>query len=559
MKKILIAVAWPYVNGDLHIGHLAGYLFPADISARFHRLLGNDVAMVSGSDCFGTPTTIEADKRGLAPKDIVREYHEKNLELFKIVGISFDLFTKTDTENHKAVAQDVFVKMAESGYITKDTSEQYYSESESRFLPDRYVEGTCPNCGFTEARSDQCDKCGTLLNQGELKNPKSKMTNSPVSLKKTEHYFVDWPKLQPFLEKYIAQKSHLWKPWVREETNGWLKKGLKPRAITRDLDWGVEIPIDRLPEDLQIEGAENKRIYVWFEAVLGYLSATIEWAKKENKDYKDFWYNKDAKQYYFVGKDNLVFHTLFLPGELHSYDAKINLPDFPAINQFLNLENQKFSKSRGVIVDSRYIVEKYGRDPVRFYLTSIMPENTDANFSWEDFVKTNNGVLIGNLGNFINRVLTLCEGLEKTKVSSEIKKIVEEKITNMRDSLESCEFKKCLEHLLHLSDYGNKYIASEEPWALKKKNENRFHEVMTNALYLTLALFITMQPLLVDAAEKLKKMLGIEESIWPEGKKIDETLTSLMKKVKIEKLTPLFQRIDESVIEEERVKLGVKK
>lgn len=561
-KQILIAVAWPYVNGDLHIGHLAGYLLPADTCARFQSFIGNNVLMVSGSDCFGTPTTIEADKRKITPQDVVAEYHSKNVELFSKVGVGFEefgLFTKTDTANHKRVAQDIFVKMAERGLISKQTTEQYFSPDENRFLPDRYVEGVCPVCDFDGARSDQCDKCGSLLNQGELKNARSKNTGTKVELRPTEHYFVNWPELEPWLQTFVDSRGDKWRNWIREETKGWLTKGLKPRAITRDLDWGVEIPIDRLPENLWIEGAAHKRIYVWFEAVLGYLSASIEWAERYGKDWKEWWYNPEAKHYYFMGKDNLVFHTLFLPGELHAYDENIHLPDYPIINQFLNLEGQKFSKSRGVIVDSRYIVETYGRDPVRFYLTLISPENADSNFSWEDFVRSNNSILIGNIGNFINRTLTLGKELKfKGEVDVEIEKNAEEKLKTIKKLLQNCEFKKALETFLELSDYANKYIAKEEPWTKKKNQLEEYAKIIENAVFLVLTLMVPMKVLLPDGFLKVAHLLNVKIEMWPENE--SEALKQILKEqVRIETPEALYAKIDEKAIETERTKITLGK
>ncbi|MEX2436633.1 MAG: class I tRNA ligase family protein, partial [Candidatus Paceibacterota bacterium] len=271
-KKIFIGVAWPYVNGDLHVGHLAGYLLPADIFARFHRLRGNNVLMVSGSDCYGTPITIEAEKRGLSPEQIVEEYHPKHLDLFEKAGITFDLFTRTNTENHNKISQDFFLKFLEKGYIFKDKSNQYYDEKEERFLPDRYIEGECLHCDFKEARSDQCDSCGRVLEQGELKNPTSKLSGNEAILKESEHYFFDLKKLQPFIDKYFSDKSSEWKDWVKNETEQWLKRGLNPRSFSRDLEWGVPFPIDKIPEEKRIENIENKRFYVWWEAVIGYFS-----------------------------------------------------------------------------------------------------------------------------------------------------------------------------------------------------------------------------------------------------------------------------------------------
>jgi methionyl-tRNA synthetase len=412
-KKILIAVAWPYVNGDIHLGHLAGYLLPADIEARFQRFIGNDVLMVSGSDCFGTPIALEADKRNLAPATVVEEHHAKNLQLFKDLNLSFDLYTKTDNPVHKEIVQNLFIGLLNKDLIYRDSSEQYYSENEHRFLPDRYVEGTCPHCGFLEARSDQCDNCGRLINMGELQKPISKLTKTPVTIKKSDHYFFAWEKLAHFLETYLADYGSNWREWIYNEAKRWLDNGLKPRAITRDLDWGIEIPFERIPAEKLIEGHEHKRIYVWFEAVIGYLSASIQYAREHDTPelWKEFWHNSDAKHYYFMGKDNLVFHTLFWPGQLHSYDEKLHLPDVQAINQFLTLNNKGFSKSRGVTLDPQKVIAGFGLDVVRFYLTLIMPENSDSDFSWDDFIVKVNNLLIANLGNFIFRTLKLSESV----------------------------------------------------------------------------------------------------------------------------------------------------
>lgn len=541
-QKIFIGLAWPYVNGDLHIGHLAGYLLPADIFARFHRFLGNDVLMVSGSDCFGTPITLEAEKRKIHPRQIIQEYHSKFLKLFKLACIKFDIYTKTSTQNHQEVVQKFFLELLKKNFIFKDKTLQYYSETKKRFLPDRYVEGICPNCGFKQARSDQCEKCSTLLSQGELINPKSKISKKPVKLKQTEHYFFDWPKLQKFLEKYLNSKKN-WRPWIYKETLDWLKKGLKPRAITRDIAWGVEIPKNKIPKKLQIENIQNKRIYVWFEAVIGYLSGSIEWAKKaKNRKYQDFWYNAKAKHFYFMGKDNLIFHTLFWPGQLYAYDAKINLPDFPAINQFLTLENQKFSKSRGIYINSSDLVEKFGADAVRFYFCSIMPENADANFTWQDFISKNNNLLIGNLGNFINRSLALAKNLDFKQghaLDLKIEKKVSQSLSQAKTALQNCEFRKYLETLLELSDFGNKYIAEKKPWLLKNN-----HQVISNCSFIVLALLVLIKPLMPNAFKNLSAMLGIKIDLWPDAK----TLKKLISKIKITKIKPLFKKIDEKIL-----------
>ena len=561
-KKFFIGVAWPYVNGDLHIGHLAGYLLPADIFARFQRLIGNDVLMVSGSDCYGTPITVEADKRGITPEELVNEYHPKDVALFELYHISYDLYTKTTTPNNAKVVQDEFVALVKNGYIYKDKTFQYYSDEEKRFLPDRYVEGTCPNCGYTEARSDQCDKCGKVLESGELKNPVSKLTKKLVAMKETENYFLDWPKLQPFLEKYIAEKGPQWRTWEFEEAKGWLKRGLRPRAITRDMTWGVPIPVDELSIEYRISNIESKRIYVWFEAVTGYLSASKEWALKNDQAdlWKDWWYNEKSVHYYFMGKDNLVFHTLFWQGQLHGYDEKLHLPDVPIINNFLNLEGEKFSKSRGVTIDSLYIAETYGVDPVRFYLTYIMPENSDANFAWGDFVDFNNSILIGKFGNFINRVLKLAE---KTALTTNF--VLDKKLTvsivrtfeTTYSHLEKCELKLYAQSIIELSEAGNKYVAEKEPWRLKKDSEE-YKAIISNALLVVLALLLITRPLIPVSNRKLKSMLGVDFEKW--DRKVDvEDLIKKLAEIKITEPKPLFAKIDPEIIDKERTKIKITK
>lgn len=554
-RKVFIGVAWPYVNGDIHIGHLAGYLLPADIYARFNRFIGNEVLMVSGSDCFGTPVTLEAEERRTTAKKIADEYHKKNLKLFEILNLTFDTYTRTDTENHAKIAQDFFLKFLRDGLIFKDKTLQYFSPEEKKFLPDRYVEGECLRCGYEFARSDQCDNCGAILNESELKNPRSKISGKPVEFKETEHYFFDWPKLQNFLENYVGSKTD-WREWVRNETLGWLKEGLKPRPITRDLEWGAEIPIDKIPQDMKIENTEHKRIYVWFEAVIGYLSASIEWAEKNGKKWKDFWYNPKSYHAYFMGKDNLIFHTLFWPGELHIYDEKLHLPDFPAINQFLTLEGQKFSKSRGITIDSKYIVEKYGLDPVRFYLCFINPESADANFSWADFASKTNNILIANFGNFVNRTLTLakdCNFGESFKIEKDLEAYVLKLINETKKSLGDFEFKKYAEIIVQLSDFGNKYLSKKEPWLIKNREEKEFKETIYNSLFIVLALLLISKPLLINSAKKISKFLQIEIKKWPHDE-INE-LKKLLKKVKIKKPKPLFKKIEKETIQKELAKL----
>ncbi len=544
-KNIFIGVAWPYVNGDIHLGHLAGYLLPSDIFARFNRFIGNNVLMVSGSDCFGTPIALEADKRKLKPAEVVAEYHTKNLQLFKDLGLSFDLYTKTDNPIHTEVVQDVFITLLNKGLIYPDSSDQYYSETENKFLPDRYVEGTCPHCNFAEARSDQCDSCDRILAQGELINPISKLTKTPVIIKKSQHYFFAWGKLETFLETYLKEHGAKWRPWIFNEAERWLKGGLNSRAITRDLDWGVGIPVDKMKPDQIIEGHEHKRIYVWFEAVIGYLSASIQYSKEYNNEtWKDFWYNDAAGHYYFMGKDNLVFHTLFWPGQLHGYDEKLHLPDVQAINQFLTLGNEGFSKSRGISLNPKKIADDFGLDLIRLYLCLIMPENSDSDFTWSDFIVKTNNLVIANLGNFINRTFKLAENQDFSEANllpllEDENKTVEYFLSHGKKLIEDCKFRDYAENMLSLSAGGNLYLSNTAPWKIKDDPE-QYASVVFGAIKVTVALAVMLRPIAPESSIKLTKMLGIEIDTWPN----DISITELARKVKITNPEPLFKRIE---------------
>lgn len=551
-KKVLIGVAWPYVNGDLHVGHLAGYLLPADIAARYHRLIGNDVLMVSGSDCFGTPITLEADKKGVGPAEIVAEYHAKDVELFgDILNLSYDLYTLTNHENHIKVTQDFFIKMMEEGYIFIDTQKQYYSTSENKFLPDRYVVGTCPYCGFNDCRSDQCDTCGKLLGHGELKNPVSNISKEKVGIKDTQHYFVDWPKMQGVIKSYVDSVSRTWRGWVAQETQGWLKEGLKARAITRDLDWGVPIPADRIPAEKLLENHENKRIYVWFDAVIGYFSASVLWASQNNRDWKEFWYGDNLKHYYFMGKDNLVFHTIFWPGQLMSYDKKLHLPDVPVINMFLNYEGKQFSKSRGWTLPIKDMVEKYGNDAIRFYLTLIMPENRDASFSYADFKEKNNGILVANLGNFIHRVLSLAKKNDvvfaDTAVSKNTRELIEDAYEKSKVFLDKFEFRNYLNEILEVAAYGNSFVDKYKLWDLVKSDEIAFGKLVRELCVVILCLRDLITPVMPHASEKLSECLGLEPvADWPKhGKEVGSLIFAVDLINLVDDLKPLFRKIEE--------------
>ncbi len=550
-KNVFIGVAWPYVNGDLHIGHLAGYLLPADICARYQRLIGNSVLMASGSDCHGTPITVEADKRGVSPKEVVEEYHEKDVHLFReVLHLTYDIYTRTDTAHHAKVTQDIFIKLLDEGYVFIDTSKQYYSSLQKRFLPDRYVVGICPYCGFADSRSDQCDSCGKLIDSGSLVDPKSNITGDAVELKDSQHYYLDWSKLSSKLGAYVDRVGGNWKQWVLQETRGWLTEGLKPRAITRDIDWGVRLPVERIPEDMLVDDIENKRFYVWFDAVIGYLSASMLWSEKGNGDWRDFWYDAKAKHYYFMGKDNLVFHTLFWPGKLMIYDPKLHLPDVVSINMFLNLEGKQFSKSRGVVISSKEMVGRYGNDRVRFYLTLTMPETKDSSFTWADFGEKVNGILIANIGNYIHRCLSIFNGVDIENVAScpldkRVGDEVEKRFANAAGFLETCEFRKYLDEIINLASFGNGLFDEKKVWELDRSSAN-FYTAAKQLYSVVISLAYLSMPVMPESSERLFGLLGMSvPNKWPS---VDDALSCILSTVRgIDssiKPHPLFEKVE---------------
>ncbi len=601
-KKILIGVAWPYVNGDLHPGHIAGCYLPADIFARFNRLSGNDVLMVSGCDSFGSPITIQAEKEGVTPKEIVDKYvpRTSNLLLDKY-KISFDSFTKTDTELHRRITQEFFINLAKSGFIIKKKSQQYFSESENKFLPDRYVQGECSFCHAKQQRGDQCEVCGRSLQVGELINPYASLDKSPVSLKETEHYFVDLAQFKGELTDYINSRKEIWRTWVWKEAKAWIDE-LQPRAITRDIYWGVEIPQDELPEELRISGAENKRFYVWFDAVIGYFSEGIKFVANNGKDKLDpilsdtdeaiyefinkYWRSDDEnlKHYLFVGKDNLFFHTLWwqslLIGQKHcwfgentvsnSLKNSLKLPDNVPVNQFLNLEGQKFSKSRGIYIDCTRLVDEFGLDAIRFYLASIMPENSDANWKWNDFVTANNNELAANIGNFIHRTLTFYQNKlipfsdEKKSLFSPYQELsdpsviskISEIFKDYSNAITGCEFSKSLNHILELGKFGNKYFNDKEPWKSLKENQLDCEKTIYNCLQIVNALRILLNPFCPDASNRLSEMIGLtilpskpNQNIGINYFEFDQNDISGIS-INNELLQPLFKKIEPEQLEE---------
>ena len=536
MERLLIGVAWPYANGPIHVGHVAGCYLPPDIFARYHRMKGDEVLMVSGSDQHGTPITITADKEGVQPSEIAERFHEINSRALEQLGISFDLFFKTSHENHKVVVHDVFNKLLEQDLIYKQIMESYFCNDCQKFLPDRYVEGECPHCGYESARGDQCDDCGRTLDPVELIAPKCKLCGSYPEIRETEHFFFKLSEFQDKLLDYSADKDH-WRHNTKNFTRNWLASGLRDRAITRDIKWGVEIPLD---------GYDEKRIYVWFEAVIGYLSTSKEWARRngdENK-WKDFWQDENTKHYYFLGKDNIPFHTIIWPAILLGYGG-LNLPyDVPA-NEYLKFKGEQFSKSRGVSVDIPDYLETFDPDPLRYYLSINMPENRDADFAWDDFVNRNNTELVGTLGNFIHRSLTFTYKNFKSvpplnkpenqlpEEDQEALKIIRETYEKVESNIRACQFKVAMKELMALAHFGNRYFDKKAPWSLLKEDKDTCGAALNISLRIVKALNVLMYPFLPFSSLKLWKMLGNDTELpaqpWevglealPEGQELAE-------------------------------------
>jgi methionyl-tRNA synthetase len=521
---ILVAVAWPYANGPLHLGHVAGSLLPPDIFRRAMRMQGHRVVMVSGSDCHGTPILLKAEKEGKSPADVVAFYNAEHKESLRRLAIGFDLFTATTTENHRQWVQEIFLAARDAGFIETRTQKAPYDAKAARFLPDRYVEGTCPHCKTAGARGDQCDACGKTLDPQELIGPVSKLNpGSPVTFRDTEHFFFLLSKLQPDLEKYVAATAGHWRANTVNFTQNWLKDGLQDRAITRDLTWGVPIPL---------KGYDDKCIYVWFEAVCGYLSATVEWAKAQGKPdlWQDWWTNPAARSYYFLGKDNIPFHTIIWPGILTAYNKarakkgqpQLNLPfDVPA-NEFLNLAGLKFSKSQGVGIGVQEVLDRFQADAVRYYLSINMPEQKDSDWTWDDFQSKVNDELVGTLGNLFHRVLSLTRNNlgaipAAPPASDALDTKVREAIASCGDEmalhLGSVRLRPAIRRMMDLAIQGNGLMQDAKPWATLKTDRKVAEANLHSLLRICKALAVYMAPYLPTAAQDAWTMLGEEGTV----------------------------------------------
>ena len=527
MERIFIGVAWPYTNGSLHLGHVAGSLLPADIFARYHRIKGNEVLMVSGSDEHGTPITIMAEKQNKKPIEIAEYYHNEHVDNLYRLGISFDIFSRTTDEQHEKVAQEFFMKLYEKGYIYKRSAEGYYCENCNRWLPDRYIKGACGFCGAEDTKGDQCENCGRALDINELKNPRCRICDLTPKIKQTEHFYFKLTEFQDRLLEYMKDKNNYWRENVYKYTLNLIKE-IQDRPITRDIDWGVKIPI---------EGYVNKRIYVWFEALIGYLSAS-----KKNKN---FWYTKNAKHYYFIGKDNIPFHTVIWPSMLMAY-GNLALPyDVPA-NEFLTSRGMQFSKSAGIGISLPECLKMFEQSAIRYYLSVNMPESKDIDCDIDDFIRKNNDELVATLGNFIYRVLTFSEKnfvFPKMKINKiELEKETIEMINNTFDtvekSIENCHFRDGIKNIMGLAIFGNRFIQENEPWKLIKNDRDKCEAIMHIALRIVKALAVLIYPYLPSASEKLQYMIGYDYLLsWSEGK-------SAVSDIEFRNIEPLFKKID---------------
>ncbi|HEY9220324.1 MAG TPA: methionine--tRNA ligase [Lutibacter sp.] len=510
-KRYTITAALPYTNGPVHIGHLAGVYVPSDIYARYLRMAGNDVLYVCGSDEHGVPITIKAKKEGVSPQVIVDKYHAIIKKSFEDFGISFDNYSRTSSEIHHKTASEFFRKLYDEGKFIEETSEQLYDEEANQFLADRFVVGTCPKCGNEESYGDQCEKCGTSHNATDLINPKSAITGNVPTKKLTKHWYLPLEKYEKWLREWIVEgHKNDWKANVLGQVKSWLDDGLKPRAVTRDLDWGIPVPID---------GAEGKVLYVWFDAPIGYISSTKEWAAREGKDWELYWKDKDTKLIHFIGKDNIVFHCIIFPAMLKAEGTFI-LPENVPANEFLNLEGQKISTSKNWAVWlHEYLVDFPNKqDVLRYALTANAPETKDNDFTWKDFQARNNNELVAIFGNFINRVVVLTEKYYNGIVPepNEFSDIDNETLEKMHkfpsiigNSIDRYRFREASQELLNLARLGNKYLADEEPWKMIKVDEERVKTVMYVALQIATALAVLSEPFLPFTSEKLKKILNI--------------------------------------------------
>ncbi len=552
-KRTTITAALPYANGPVHIGHLAGVYIPADIFARYLRQKGEDVIYICGSDEHGVPITIKARQEKVSPQQIVDKYHELIKDAFNRFGISFDHYSRTSAAVHHQTASAFFKTLYDKGVFLEKESEQYYDEANQQFLADRYITGTCPHCGYEQAYGDQCENCGTSLSPNELINPKSVLSGNQPVMKNTRHWYLPLDKFEPMLRKWILEgHQHDWKSNVYGQCKSWLDQGLIPRAVTRDLDWGVDLPL---------EGYDGKVLYVWFDAPIGYISATREWGEAHGKDWEKYWKSPDTRLVHFIGKDNIVFHCIIFPSMLHAEGTYI-LPENVPANEFLNLEGNKISTSRNWAVWLHEYLEDFPgkQDVLRYVLCAAAPETKDNDFTWKDFQARNNNELLAILGNFVNRTLVLTHKYFEGKVpqAGVLSATDKNTLDSLSDypsviggSLENYRFREALAELMNLARLGNRYLTEEEPWKIFKNDPERVKTILNVCMQICAGLAVLAEPFLPHTANKLREMLNMPLHAWDDGGRSD-----LLKPGQtVNKAELLFERIEDESIKAQLNKL----
>ena len=542
--KILVCVAWPYASGPRHLGHAVSTFIPADVIARYHRMKGDEVLMVGGSDMHGTPTMVRADEEGVSPSVIAERYHALHAKNIEQLGVRYDLYWNTADPHHKEWVQEIFLALKKKGQVYERTMISPFCRAGNHFLPDRYVEGKCPNCGFENARGDQCDNCGHLWDPFDLIGPRCRIHGTAPEKRETSHFFFRFSALEARLKQWIFDDKEFWRLPVLTFAKSWLDEGLKDRPITRDLEWGIEVPVP---------GYETKRIYVWFEAVMGYLTATKEWYRRSGRSdgWKDFWYDPKARHLYFVGKDNIVFHTLFWPAILMGYDEKLALPYDVAATQYLNFSGERMSTGRGSGIWLPELLERFDPDQIRYYGIATMPETKDTDFEWADFERRNNNELLAIYGNFVHRALTFADknfGHEVPPATfldatdKAMVRAIEQQAGKVAQNLEYVHVKDAMKEAIQLARLGNQYVDQKAPWNLLKSDRAACATAIHVALRVSRALAIIMAPFLPRSSSRLWHALGYDSDVH--GERWDEALDDLPAGQKLRVGKPLFAKID---------------
>jgi len=554
-ETFTITAALPYANGPIHIGHLAGVYIPADIFARYKRLTDNDVAFICGSDEHGVAISLASKKASISPKELIDKYDKMIKDSFDEFGILFDNYSRTSSKVHHETSLNFFENLKEKNLFSLINSEQFFDVNENQFLADRYISGTCPVCGFDEAYGDQCEKCGSTLSPEELINPKSTISNSSPILKETKHYYIKLDEFEEFIRNWITvENKDKWKTNVVGQVKSWLDSGLKPRAVTRDLDWGIPVKID---------DEDGKVLYVWFEAPIGYISSTIEWANANDKDWEQYWKNPETNLIHFIGKDNIVFHCIIFPIMLRMFGDFILPKNVPA-NEFLNLEGNKISTSRNWAVWlHEYLIDFPNmQDVLRYVLTSTCPETKDNDFTWKDFQIRNNSELVAIYGNFTNRVLSLINKYYDGKIPNpDSKNNTDELVLNEVKSLKSkielslneFKFREAIKNLMNIARIGNKHLAETEPWKIKESDPERVEQILQTSYIIITYLSVLSEPFIPFTSYKLMKMIGLNNFSWD---MLDNVSENIDYSFKIDKIEMLFRKIEDSEIDVQLNKLN---